>query len=343
MDSKPTMSNTKKEILAAYDALLKKKTQETVNNPKDEKIEKQKKEVVTSASAMSAETIVKGLGDMKLQISQSIDSIEDSLLREFQQLEKLQQAIRYESEYLEELYGIKASADSLAVLLAINKEKKVAFDLEMDQKKSEFEHLMLEKKQDWEREKKDRLNQWNEENAERKKEISREEEAYEYNKNLTRKKEIDAYQYKKEVQEKELLEQKTTAEKDWEEREKVIATRELELDALNKQVSEFPDKLTNAVADAQKELQTQLATQHSYEMELYAKEMEGEIKLLQQTISSMDKKIKEQDNLIISLNEKSNVAGNQVQTIAMKALDSAASLRFSSVTSKEKREEKANE
>jgi len=68
--------------------------------------------------------------------------------------------------------------------------------------------------------------------------------------------------------------------------------------------------------------------------------MQGEIKLLQQTISSLQSKIKEQDTLIASLNEKANTAGSQVQTIALKALDSATSLRYSSLSSSEKREEK---
>ena len=41
--------------------------------------------------------------------------------------------------------------------------------------------------------------------------------------------------------------------------------------------------------------------------------------------------------LVSALNEKANTAGSQVQNIAMKALDSAAALRFSTI---EKREEK---
>lgn len=87
-------------------------------------------------------------------------------------------------------------------------------------------------------------------------------------------------------------------------------------------------------------MEEQLTTKFRFEKDLAAKEMQGEIKLLQQTISSLQSKIKEQDSLIASLNEKANTAGSQVQTIALKALDSAASLRYTSSNAAEKREEK---
>ena len=90
------------------------------------------------------------------------------------------------------------------------------------------------------------------------------------------------------------------------------------------------------------QLEERLTTKHQYERDMFTKEMQGETKLLQQTISSLQAKIKEQDSLVASLNEKANTAGSQVQTIALKALDSASSLRYSSLGSGEKREEKEN-
>lgn len=340
MEQKPSMTNTKAEILAAYTELMKKKEAENSKHPKEEKAEKQKEETVKTATALSAEGIVKGLADMKLNISVSIDKIEDTLLHEFQKLEKLQQAIGYESAYLEELYGIKANADSLAILLTANKEKKQAFETDMEQRKTIFDEIMQEKKQGWDKEQKEREQKWKEEESDRKKVISREEEEYKYAKTLNRKKEEDEYQAKKTAQEKELVEKKQTVEKALEEREKNVAAKEQELESLRNQVTAFPATLEKEIAGARKQLEEQLTTRYQFEKELFAKEMQGENKLLQQTISSLQSKIKEQDSLITSLNEKTNTASSQVQTIAMKALDSAASLRYSSLGSPEKREEK---
>ncbi len=68
--------------------------------------------------------------------------------------------------------------------------------------------------------------------------------------------------------------------------------------------------------------------------------MQGENKLSQQAITSLQAKIKEQDSLVASLNEKANTAGAQVQAIALKALDSASSLRYASTSGAEKREDR---
>lgn len=69
MEKKPTLTNTKAEILDAYNDLLKKKESESNKNPKEQKAQEQKEETVKSAASLSAESIVKGLTDIKLNIS----------------------------------------------------------------------------------------------------------------------------------------------------------------------------------------------------------------------------------------------------------------------------------
>jgi len=340
MENKPTKRDTKAEILEAYNELLKKKDAQESKHPKEEKAEKQKEETVKAATSLSTEGIVKGLANMKLQISVSIDKIEDSLLQEFQKLEKMQKAIGYESAYLEDLYGIKVNADSLAILLTANKEKKQAFEAEMEQRKTVFEEVMQEKKQNWEKEQKERAQQWKEEENDRKKAIMREEDEYKYTKSINRKKEEDEYQAKRATQEKELAEKKQSVERDLEEREKSIARKEQEMETLKEQVANFPATLEQEIALARKQQELQLSTQYKYEKDLFAREMQGEVKLLQQRISSLQAKVEEQDIVIASLNEKANMAGSQVQAIALKALDNGSSMRYSPMFSGEKRDEK---
>ena len=72
MEKKPTLTNTKAEILDAYNDLLKKKESESSKNPKEEKAQEQKAETVKAAAALSSEGIVKGLTDIKLHISASL-------------------------------------------------------------------------------------------------------------------------------------------------------------------------------------------------------------------------------------------------------------------------------
>ncbi len=323
----PTMSNTKKEILEAYDELLKRKLESETKHPKEEKEQKQKQQTIKDAADLNAEGIVKGLGAIKLDIGTAIDKIEDELLKEFQKLKKLQEAIQLESDNLEDLYGIKANADSLAVLIAANKEKKELFETEMEEKKKTFETNRKEQQEVWTKEQQIRNEKWKEEEELRKKTLKREEEEYKYNLSIIRKKEEDTYLNKKETQERELAEKKQQVEKELIEREKNIAESELELEQLRKQVTDFPVILDKEINQAKKEISDLLNTQHKYEKNLYEKETTGEIRLLQQTISSLEAKIKEQEVLIDSLNKKTDTAGLQVQTIALKALESASASR----------------
>jgi hypothetical protein len=337
MEKKPTLTSTKAEILEAYNDLLKRKETENSKNPKEERAQEQKTETVKYAAALSSEDIVKGLTGVKLQISSALDNVENTLLMQFTKLEKLQEAIRYESSYVEDLYGIKANADSLAILIAANKEKKQFFEKDLEERKRIFDELMLEKKLSWEKEQKERTQQWKEEEELRKKLIKREEDEYRYLQATNRKKEEDEYLSKKSAQEKELVEKKNAVEKNLEERENLITGKEQELATLRKQVADFPAMLEKEITAALSQQEKQLTIQHKYEKDLFAKETEGELRLLQQKISSLEGRIKEQDILIRTLNDKANTAGSQVQEIAMKALDSAAALRLQSV---EKREEK---
>ena len=220
-----------------------------------------------------------------------------------------------------------ANADALAVLITANKIKKEAFDTEMAQKKKTFDEDIISQQLVWEKEQKERKEQWKEEDEIRKKNLKREEEEYQYHLSSTRKKEEDTYQNQKETQERVLAETKAQVEKELNEREKTLAEREQEFEELKSKVAEFPILLNKEIEQAKHHLSEQLATQFKFEKELFEKETVGENRLLQQTIASLEAKIKEQEQLITSLNRKTDTASEQVQSIAMKALESASAYR----------------
>lgn len=324
---KPTMTNTKKEILEAYEELLKTKLETETKQPKEMEVQNQKSATIEAATGFTPESVVKGLANIKLEIANSIDKIEEGLLQEFQKLEKLQKAIRFETDNLEDLYGIRANVDSLSVLIAANKAKKEEFEAEMSLRRTKFDEDIKNQQLVWEKEQKERNNQWKEEDENRKKDLKRAEEEYQYNLSSTRKKEEDTYQNKKETQERVLAETKARVEKELNEREKVLVEKESELEELKNKVAEFPSLLQEEIEQAKRMLTEQLTMQFKFEKELYQKETVGEIKLLEQTIRSLEGKIKEQEQLIASLNKKSDTASEQVQSIAMKALERASAYR----------------
>ncbi|MGA1825855.1 MAG: hypothetical protein ACMUIP_14465, partial [bacterium] len=251
---------------------------------------------------------------------------------------------------LEELYEIKVNTDSLAALLLAQKEKKMAFENEMEQKKITFDTEMEKKTRDFETEMNDKKAQWKKEQEafelarkEReiqiKKERQREEEEYIYNLNLTRKKDTDVYEAKKaslekelkdkkESVEKELNEKRSLADKDLSDREAAILSKEKEFEELHSRVEGFPKQLEKGIKDAEKAIMEKLELKYSHESALMKKEIEGERKLFQQTIEALEAKIKTQNALIEQLTQKTNLAGQQVQDIAIKAIEGAAAQRI---------------
>ena len=76
-------------------------------------------------------------------------------------------------------------------------------------------------------------------------------------------------------------------------------------------------------------------SQYEHQAELTEKENEGEKKLNKQIISALEAKIKEQEELIRQLTSKADESVQQVQAIAVKAIEGAASQRMFTERSKE--------
>lgn len=316
--------STKSQILQAYNeavAKLKEAKQE------DRKIEKKKEEetkIVKQASENSVEKIVNGISRAKIEIMNALDEVSEKLTSEFKKLEELQEAIALESNYLNEIYDIKINSDTLSALLLAQKEKKAGFDAEMENKKSAFEDEMFQKKLLWKNEQDNFENQKKERDAQLKKDRQREEEEYNYNLQLKRKKEADAYNEQKAKLEKELLDKRAQAEKELSEREAIVASKEKEFAELKVKVDQFPKELDAAIKNTEKTVIERIELTYKHNAQIAQKEMEGERNLNKQIIASLENKIKEQADQIKQLTQKVNDSGQQVQTIAIKAIESTA-------------------
>lgn len=327
--------STKTEILEAYNGLL---AQAKVQKAADQKLvkkETEEKEVVRSASENSVEEIVKRLAALKLEIVKNVDSLEEKLIAEYRRFVELQRAIDVQTKSLEEIYGIQAEAESLTALISTQKEKKDAFDVEMERKKTESDIVIAETKQQWKKEQEEYEAAKKERDMLLKKERQREEDDYAYNLRLTRKKDVDTYETKKTILEKELTEKRTVVENELTEREAAVASRERELDELRLKVESFPIELDKAVKETEKNVTEKIETKYKHQTDLSAKEIEGERKLSKQIIDALEGKIKEQEEQIRQLTQKADDSVAQVQKIAVKAIEGASSQRVFLERSKE--------
>lgn len=328
-------TSTKNEIFDAYEALLKKTADNENIKPQDIKEKAEKEILVKKVAEMTPETIVRGIADLKLRVATAFDQVEDTLVSEQKRLSEIRQAITIQKQFLDELYQVKATADSLAAMLLAHKEKKSQLEAEagdlkaaLDRKREEFDEEMDGKRADWEREKIKMMADLKEERERVKKERQREEDEYLYNLNVRRRKEQDDYEETRRKSEAEFTVRIAAAEKDLKERSEAIAAREQEYVALSARVARFEEDLAKAVKDAEKSASDRLKTQYGFEKELLLAGHEGQIKLKDQTILTLENRIKEQDGYVKQLTLKTEQADRSVKDIAIKAIESSAKVQL---------------
>lgn len=335
MEKKLTPKSTKNEIMAAYDDLLKKVQEQKIEDPKKMQEEQKNTKVIKEASGNTLENIIKSMSAIKLNVAREVDKLSDELTAEFKKLENVQSAIKLEKGNLEELYQISANTDSLAALILAQKEKQEQFENEMALRKNTFdEDIKAEQvkfdveKESWkqEQQKWEKLQKEISEKTEI--ERSRGEEEYNYSLTIKRKKETDQYEEKKSAQEKELKEKRMIFEKEIAEREAKVVEVESELKELRKKSVEFPSELEKAILETEKSVKEKLEMQFNFEKELSNKQTEGELKLRDQEITSLQAKIKEQDAFVKELSAKANSANANSKDIAIKAIESSSKIQI---------------
>lgn len=295
-------SNTKAQILKAYEELLTElKASRKENTALQQEIE-QKRKLVEKAKQATAEDATLPLKQLRSSINQQLDELEEALDSEQDKLKSIQDAIAIEKERLEEHYKLKTQAESLDALLITSKQKKEDLEEQYKQRKADLEAEIQETRLKW----------------------KREEEEFEYNLKISRKKEANDYEEKQVKLERELQEQKETFDKNFADREQAIIEKEGELVALQNQVESFEERLAKVVVEAEKQLQKQLSQEFEYQKLLENKDLQSELRLKDQIIENLKAKVEDQEKLIASLTGKVDNANDQVKDIALKAIENSS-------------------
>jgi len=334
MDKKISTSNTKAQIMDAYNEVLKKLEEKSQDNPKEVQQRKEAINTVESAQKNSEEGIVKDINKIKTSFIESLGMVEGNLKEEHNKLADIQAAINIEKKHLEDLYGISTNADSFAAILLAQNERrekfeeeikatKGAFENEIKEAKEAFDNKMSEAKVNWVKEKSEKETLLKEEREQTHKARKREEEEYNYSLQQKRNKETDIYELKKLQLESTLKEKRLAFEKEFAEREKELLENEKEFAMLKKEAEQFPKQLETAVKGAVVELKNQLSTEFKYEKDLLSKETEGIINLKDLQISTLGNKIKEMDAQLKTTNQKAEVSEKSAKEIAIKAIESS--------------------
>jgi high-affinity K+ transport system ATPase subunit B len=201
-----------RKVSAVYNA--KKKTAAAIEETGADKLRRERvTALVTKAAEKSQKTVVESLSTLKVQITESLDTIGNQLSTELQTLKEVQEAIGAEKETLKSLHDITAEANALETLLSSQEEEKSAFDRVMDETRA----------------------RWEEERMEREKGRKRNEEQYLYDLSVRRQKDHDEWTMKRRADDNTFNEEWATKFAELQSREVVIVTKEQEFNDLRAQ------------------------------------------------------------------------------------------------------------
>jgi len=329
---KITPSNTKKEMLEAYNTLAARLEEQARQELKPEKTreEKQAKEAVTAADTLTAEGIASHIDSIKAAIAGELGNIAEKVESQAQTYRKIKDAIAAKERELCELFEIEKSAFSLAALLEANRQQKKEFEEVMARRRHELDEEIQATRVRWEKEKTTYVESVKEQKKEDDKRRKREDEEYHYLFNREKEQQRHALEDelaqlgKKLAEEQEEYDRKVAA-KDYElqEREDTVAAREKRLDELQKSVDSFPKELDTAVKKVAAETTEKLTAAAAKNEELLMKTLEGEKNVLAAKIQALEQMVAEQRKQLENLSGQLEKAYGNVQDIAVKAVAGA--------------------
>ena len=327
---KISMGSTKKEMIAAYDDVLKQLEEKELTELRPEKVkeEKRKKEAVGTAEDVAAEDIGSKVSALKLDIGKMLAEISDKLETEVSNYQKIKEAVEAKSAELQEIYEIEKAASSLASLIEAQTKKQVEFETQMAERRAAIEQEIASARAGWEKEKKGHEHQTREMLATEARERKQEKEEYTYQFEREKKLALDKFQDEMTKREKELTEKIEVTDKDLSQREQAVSQREQELGKLQKKVEDFPKELEAAVAKATKQLEQELKKDAAHKEGLLTSQFVGERNVLNAKMQSLEQTAKDQSDRIAQLSKQLEMAYQKVQEIAEKAIEGSSNSKY---------------
>lgn len=328
-----TSRDTKTEILKAYDQLLQEKEQLDARVAQLLK-EKQapKKETAKAAGQerpavpSTIDHIIATLSVLRPGFGDAVSELSAKLLSEASKLAELRRDVEKEIQRLESLHGLQVTDGTLEQLIQEYTEKSTAFEAEAGQRQEAFEQEMAEKRKTWQTEQAQHARFSKERDDTTKKAEQREAAEYKYDLELQRKLDNDQYDQQQAQLQKALEDFEEAKKKELDERDMQVIHQEMEWGDLERAVKQFPKELETAVKKA-KEEGTKLARRPTkMKADLRAKEAEGERRVSELKIQSLEDSIKKQLQQLNNLSKQLDAAVKQAQDLAVKAIEGASNV-----------------
>lgn len=330
---KISVTNTKQEMLDAYNELQQQllEKREAELKPEEKIEEKKSMKLVETGDSLSIDGVMKEIGGLKLEMGKLLSALAEQLQREVSKYDAVKQAIAIKEEELREIYEIQKSASSLTALLEAQRLKREDFEEEMAEKKESLTQEIETMRLEWDKEKKLHSLDVKERDTAEAKQREREQEEYQYALQRERQQVMNRFEdekgkleEEKSLLEKEIKQKREEMEKEFALREETISRSERELNELRDRVAAFPGELDATVSREVKATVERVQLEAKNREDLLSKESEGEHNVLTTRIEALESKVKEQSETIAKLTQQQEKAYNQVQAIALSAVEGSS-------------------
>lgn len=342
MTDHPTEKNTKAQILDAYEALLKerntleKQMQRSQSDAKPRPTEdptslSPRTSAPVTPQPQAAESIGKTLltlDQLQAGFGTAISELSEQLTAKAVQLQQRQGAIALEAEQLQTHHDLESvEAETLETLLQTYQENATTFATELSQRRTTLEQTYQEASLAWEKEQDTHRRFVQDRNETYQTTTQREEQAYLYTRDLQREGDQKDYDLAQRQRNQELETAKHNQERDWVEREQAIAQQEQQFAALKAQVEAFAKNKAQAIQKAKESATAEAQYQAKVTADLQAKEREGQQRVYELQIQSLEQTIQNQESHLQALTRQLDAARKQVQDLAVKAIEGTSNIQ----------------
>jgi colicin import membrane protein len=309
--------STKTEVQREFDEIQEQSAiaRESADPKIDEASRRLENEVRSAVEGATVESAVQRISSLGVEISKALSGLSGKLTEEVQLLAPVREAVELERKELDSLHKVDVAATALDQLVQ-----------DYARQKQDLETEIAARRDVWEEEAARTDRERKEQEEALRKQRQREAEDFEYRKTQERKKAQDKYDEEIRLQEKKNQEKQETLEKSWQLREAVLKEREEELTRLRKESEAFPKRLeteANAAARARRESEARLQQETVIiKMDAGAEKRFGELR-----VKTLEETAAHQQAQIAALEKQLGEAKQQVQDIAVKAIEGASGSR----------------
>lgn len=316
------IAESKEEILENFNVLLERYEQnkKEVLTKSEEAQNKQNKALVKESAKTTVSEIVTGMASLQLNFNEVLDSLSKKLENETLRLGNLSQSIHIEEDKVQEIKEITMVAEASNILLHEHNEA-IKYLLDMHK----------EKKEKLQKEKEESLKNWEEERlsleetlelkeAQKEKNRASSKEAYLYAKERKEMVAKDVYNENKALLLRKIKEETLDKEKDWTQREKVLAEDAKALERYKKEIEEAPEKRKVESQKAREKAISKVHAEAKIEAELMQKGNKANIEVFELEILSLEESVSTQKEEILDLTEQLKKTLQQVQDLASNAV-----------------------